>query len=131
LNEHNLKNQKSGPVSNKDLYSLTLLRQTNEEEQIVEILDMFIGNTPQLLKEIRQAIMGDDIDAVIKKMAKLKGSLGSLQMDSMMKIIDEMEVAVRMEDIGVISSIIDKLHKEYEMVSPLLRKELNAMKIKA
>ena len=131
LNEHDLKKPKSGPVANKGLYSLNSLKQTNEEEEVIEILEMFIENTPQLLKEIKYAIGRDDIDNVVRKTAKLKGSLGSLQMQSMMKIIDEMEIAVRMEDMPAIPSIIEKLHKEYDTVSPLLYKELDAMKIKA
>jgi CheY-like chemotaxis protein len=131
LNEHDLKRPKPGPIANKGLYSLNSLRQTNEEEQVVEILEMFIENTPQLLKEIKQAIARDDIDNVVRKTAKLKGSLGSLQMQSMMKIVDEMEIAVRIEDIPAIPSIMEKLHKEYDTVNPLLRKELHAMRIKA
>jgi CheY-like chemotaxis protein len=131
LNEHDLKKPKTSAIANKSLYGLNSLRQTNEEEQVIEILEMFIENTPQLLKEIKQSIARDDIDNVIKKTAKLKGSLGSLQMQSMMKIIDEMEIAVRMEDIPAIPSIMEKLHKEYDAIVPLLRKELNAMKIKA
>lgn len=131
LNEHNLKHQKHEPAATKDFYSLTALRQTNEEEQIVEILEMFIEKTPELLGEIKQAMMQEDIDAAIKKTAKLKGSLGSLHMQSMMKIVDEMEIAVRMEDVPAIPSIVDKLYKEFDIVNPLLRKELSAMKIKA
>jgi CheY-like chemotaxis protein len=131
LNEHNLKNQKPGPVTNKSLYSLNLLLQTNEEEQIIEILEMFIEDTPKLLKEIKQAIVMEDIDSAVRKKAKLKGSLGSLQMQSMMKIIDEMEIAIRMEDIPAIPSIIEKLYKEYDVITPLLRKELKSMKIRA
>jgi CheY-like chemotaxis protein len=131
LNEHDLKKPKSGPVANKGLYSLNSLRQTNEEEEVIEILEMFIENTPQLLKEIKYAIGRDDIDNVVRKTAKLKGSLGSLQMQSMMKIIDEMEIAVRMEDISAIPFIMERLHREYDTVNPLLQKELDAMKIKA
>jgi hypothetical protein len=49
----------------------------------------------------------------------------------MMKIIDEMEIAVRMEDISAIPFIMERLHREYDTVNPLLQKELDAMKIKA
>ena len=130
LNEHHLKHQKLRPIADKNLYSLTSLRQSNEEEQIIEILEMFINKTPALLKDIKEAIEEKNIDAVIKRTAKLKGSLGSLQMQSMMKIINEMEISVRMEETYAISASIDKLSKEYNIVAPLLRKELSEMKIK-
>ena len=130
LNEHHLKRPKLRPVADKNLYSLTSLRQSNEEEEIIEILEMFINKTPVLLKEIKEAIDEEDIDAVIKRTAKLKGSLGSLQMHSMMKIINEMEIAVRMEEMHTIPAIINRLHEEYDIIAPLLRKELSEMKIK-
>lgn len=131
LNEHDLKKPKSNLAANKSLYSVNSLKQTNDEDQVVEILEMFIENTPQLLKEIKHAIIRNDIDDVVKKTAKLKGSLGSLQMQSMMKIIDEMEITVRMEDIPAMPSLMEKLQKEYDTVAPLLTKELDTMKIKA
>jgi CheY-like chemotaxis protein len=131
LNEHHLKHQKKpGLNAAKDLYNLTSLKHSNDEEQIVEILEMFITKTPDLLQEIKQATQQQDVDAIIKKTAKLKGSLGSLQMQSMMKIIDEMEVFVRMEDMDKIPTAIHRLYKEYDVISPLLRKDLQAMKVK-
>jgi CheY-like chemotaxis protein len=132
LNEHQLKHQKKQvPAATKDLYSLTSLKQSNDHEQTIEILEMFINKTPALLKEIKQAIDLKDIDAVVKKTAKLKGSLGSLQMQSMMRIINEMELFVRLEDTDKIPMAIERLHKEYEVVVPLIRKELNDMKLEA
>lgn len=131
LNEHHLRNQKPRPASSRDLYSLASLRQSNDEEQISEILEMFVNKTPALLKEIKEAIKEGNGDVVIKKTAKLKGSLGSLQMQSMMRIVDEMELSVRLEDIHKLSISIEMLHKEYDIVAPLIKKELNALKVKA
>lgn len=131
LNEHDFKSSKnSGSISTTDIYSLTSLRQSNEKYQVVEILEMFISKTPDLLKEIKEAVKSENIDSVIKKTAKLKGSLGSLQMHSMMKAVAEVEALVRMEEMQQISSAIEKLYKEYEVVIPLLRKELKRMKVK-
>ena len=131
LNEHDFKNSKnSGSVLTTDIYSLTSLRQSNEEHQVIEILEMFISKTPGLLKEIKEAVKSENIDTVVKKTAKLKGSLGSLQMYNMMKAVAEVEAFVRMEEMQQLSSAIEKLYKEYEVVIPLLRKELNTMKVK-
>ena len=132
LNEHQLKNQrKPGSAASKDLYNLASLKQTNDQEQIIDILEVFINKTPGLLKDIKQAIEMEDIHEVVKRTAKLKGSLGSLQMQSMMRIIDEMEIFIRLEDTKKIPLTIEQLHKEYEVVAPLIRKELKAMKLEA
>ncbi len=51
-------------------------------------------------------------------------------MHNMMRVADEIEAYVRLEDIQKISFSIETLYKEFEVVVPLLRKELNQMKVK-
>lgn len=131
LNEHNITcPKKSAKIATKNVYSITSLKETNEEWQIIEILEMFVNQTPDLLTEIKSAAETENIDAVIRKTAKLKGSLGSLQMHNMMKAADEIEVGVRMADTQKIAFSIENLYKEYDVVAPLLQKDLNKMKIK-
>jgi CheY-like chemotaxis protein len=132
LNEHQLKQHKiSAPVSKRDIYNLTALKQSNDEDGVIEILEMFITKTAGLIKEIKQAIEQKDHDIMIKKTAKLKGSLGSLQAHSMMKIVEEMELFIRMEDVHKIQMAVEKLQKEYDVVASLLAKELGKMKVRA
>jgi CheY-like chemotaxis protein len=132
LNEHQLKHHKiPAPVSKKDIYNLTPLKQSNDEDEVIEILEMFITKTAGLIKEIKQAIEQEDYDIMVKKTAKLKGSLGSLQAYSMMKIVEEMELFIRMEDIHKIQMAVEKLQKEYDVVASLLAKELSKMKVRA
>jgi CheY-like chemotaxis protein len=132
LNEHQLKHQKIPvPASKKDLYNLTSLRQGSDEDEVIEILEMFITKTAGLINEIKKAIEQEDVDVVVKKTAKLKGSLGSLHVQSMMKIVEEMELFIRMEDLNKIPLAIEKLQREYELVAPLLTKELSKMKVRA
>jgi CheY-like chemotaxis protein len=132
LNEHHLKHHKiSAPVSKKDIYNLTSLKQSNDEDQVIEIVEMFITKTAGLIKEIKQAIEQEDYDIIIKKTAKLKGSLGSLQAHSMMKIAEEMELFIPIENVHKIQMTVEKLQKEYDVVAFLLAKELSKMKVRA
>lgn len=128
LNEHQLNYQRPSQNSARDLYSLHLLKQANDEEQLIEILEMFIDYTPALLAEIQNELAEQKLAFVIKKTAKLKGSLGSLQMQSMMRIVDEIEMFIRLEDYNKIPMAVDRLYKEYELVGPLLEKELEELK---
>lgn len=128
LNEHQLINQKPFDISTRDLYSLQFLKQTNDDEQIVEILEMFIEKTPELLKEIKEALKISNYTSVIPMTAKLKGSLGSLQMQSMIRIVDEIELFVRTEDTSQLPFVLDQLNKEYELIYPLIKMELEKMR---
>lgn len=129
LNEHQLANQKPlGQRGKKDLYNLECLRLTNEDAEIVEILEIFLRNTPSLLDDIRKELKSQDIGAIIKKAAKLKGSLGSLQMQSMMQIVNEIELFIKVEDMNKVRLAVEMLGKEYETISALLREELMDLK---
>lgn len=124
LNEHQLKHQKPIEQNSGDLYSLQSLRETNEEDQIIEIIEMFLNQTPKLLAELKKERQAQDIPSLIKITAKLKGSLGSLQMQSMMQITDEIEFLIKIEDANKIPVAIEQLCSEYELISSLLEKEL-------
>jgi CheY-like chemotaxis protein/HPt (histidine-containing phosphotransfer) domain-containing protein len=130
LNEHQLTYQRPLQISARDLYSLHLIKQTNEADQVIEILEMFIYKTPELLDDIKAEIKAQNLLTVVEKIAKLKGSLGSLQMHSMMQIVSDIEMLLRMEDYIKISTVINHLYKEYRLVGPLLKQELEALKSK-
>ena len=130
LNEHRVTHQKPLRQSTRDLYSLQSLKQTSEEDQVLEVLEMFLEKTPQLLAEIRKDIRSREFGSMIKKTAKLKGSLGSLQMQSMMLLVDEIEIFTKTEDYKNIPETVDQLFKEYELVGPMLQRELALLKEK-
>lgn len=83
--------------------------------------------TPVLLKEIKEALSEKNYSSVIPMTAKLKGSLGSLQMQSMIRIVDEIESFIRTEDTSQFSFVIEQLNKEFELICPLIKMELNKM----
>ena len=90
---------------------------------------MFVGKTPVLLKEIKQEIRTKELSSILKKTAKLKGSLGSLQMLSMMKIVEKIEGFVRLEDMDNIPSAVEQLQAEYDVIAPVLTKELSRLRV--
>ncbi len=131
LNEHTIKRKKKlKAVASSALYNLYPLRLSNDDEQAIEILEMFVSKTPILLAELKEAMELEEASLIIKKTANLKGSLGSLQMQSVIKIVDEIENYVRLEDLHKIPGAVEKLHTEYNMVAPMLVKELGQLQIR-
>jgi CheY-like chemotaxis protein/HPt (histidine-containing phosphotransfer) domain-containing protein len=125
LNEHQITYHKPVELGgNRDLYSLHSLRKTHEELQIVEIIEMFTKQTPQLLTQIRTDIELQNLASVIKKTANLKGSLGSLHMHSMMQIVEEIELFIKVEDVAKIPLALNQLVDEFKLIVPLLQREV-------
>ncbi|HVG15978.1 MAG TPA: response regulator [Chitinophagaceae bacterium] len=131
LNEHVLTNQKpKASASTKDLYSLSALKQTNEEDQVVEILELFIESSPKVLNQIKLDLERANKRSLFKNTAKLKGSLGSLQMQSMMSLVSQLEFLVRADNTNEVPSAVAALLKEHSLVVPLLKTELRELKKK-
>lgn len=132
LNEHIIKPKKrSSALSSNALYNLNTLKLSNDEKEVIEILEMFVSKTPVLLEEIKEAMETEEASCIIKRIAKLKGSLGSLQMQTAMQIVDEIENYIRLDDIHKIPVAIEKLHAEYNIIAPLLIKELRQLQVNA
>jgi CheY-like chemotaxis protein len=131
LSEHDLSVRKADEiVRSRDLYSLQSLRQTNDDEGVIEIMELFINDTPALLQQIKKDVSKNEMDSAIKDIAKLKGSLGSLEMQSMLRVVKEIEQFFRLEDFKQMASAVTKLIKEYEIVLPLLKVDLHEAKKK-
>jgi CheY-like chemotaxis protein len=130
LNEHHVKHKKKAqPAIAKALYNLEPLRQSSDED-LVEILEMFISKTPALIGEIKHAVETKEFSTIMKKTAKLRGSLGSLQMQTMIKIVEEIEALARISDVHKFSQQMEKLQAEYYVIAPLLEKELSEVRVK-
>ncbi len=131
LNEHVVSIPKPlRDVVTKDLFSLQFLRQTNEEEQILEILELFIDDTPGLLDQIKKDVERKDTDSIFKNTAKFKGSLGSLKMQSLMRVVNQLELFIRSEDLAHVPSTLNELYREHALVAPLIKLEMQALKRK-
>jgi hypothetical protein len=65
-----------------------------------------------------------NLASVIKKTANLKGSLGSLHMHSMMQIVEEIELFIKVEDVAKIPLALNQLVDEFKLIVPLLQREV-------
>jgi HPt (histidine-containing phosphotransfer) domain-containing protein len=95
---------------------------------VAEILELFIETSPLLLNQIRKDIEGKNWKLFFKNTAKFKGSLGSLQMHSLMLLVDRLEVLVKGDDTIRIPAALSDLWKEHSLVVPLLRTELKGIR---
>ncbi|HVB02861.1 MAG TPA: PAS domain S-box protein [Chitinophagaceae bacterium] len=93
-------------------YNLSYLEEMGDDEYLLEILDIFLNTTPNMLEEIRESIGAKDWDNVYQKAHRLKTSIGILQITYMVDIINNMENSSRnrsnLDQLpGLINSCID------------------------
>ena len=69
---------------NDHLFDLSGLEEMDDNEYLVEIVTIFLNETPGELREIREALAAGKTELIFKKAHKLKSSAGVLQADARM-----------------------------------------------
>jgi len=77
------------------LYDLGILEEMDDKEYIVEIISIFLNDTPGELKEISTAATARKMEIVSKTAHKLKNSAGALQAKSLVYLLTEIETSAK------------------------------------
>ncbi len=72
-------------------FDLSLLQEMDDNEYVCEILQIFLNNTPDELKEFQKAANVNHFEATYKMAHKIKGSAGLLQADEMLRLLSKAE----------------------------------------
>lgn len=81
---------KTGP-DGEALYDLSLLRELEDDQYLLNMLNMFLQNIPAQLENIRIAAVDKNFEKVYQLSHKLKGSAGMLQSRPLMDLLVQIE----------------------------------------
>jgi PAS domain S-box-containing protein len=105
-------------------YDLKMLSQTGDEKLIAGILELFLQQTPEALKRLKEEVMHENWDSVKQQAHKLKGSSGLLHISRMTECLDKIEkYAGEKECVDEILPLIAKLESEFSVLKPMLERE--------
>ena len=115
--------------NNITYYSLRHLDEIDDKEYSCEILQMFLRDTPLLLEEIREAVFCEDWDMAHKKAHKLRSSVGLLQMQQLLELVDKVEFkAFKKTELETIKTDTSKVIELYAIIKPMIETELHKIK---
>ena len=118
----------SGQAADESLYDLSILEEMDDKEYIVEIVSMFLRDTPGELKEIKAALTAGNTEVVYKKAHKLKSSAGILQAQHLINLLTDLERIAKTEKIDAnLSILLENVQRQYKDLEQALQQLLKKM----
>jgi len=116
------------PSSKEKLYDLSLLEEMDDNDYIIEIVSIFLNETPKELVEMQAAATSGRIDLVRNKAHKLKSGTGLIQANTLLQILKNIEEAAANPSNGnQVITLVDSSCSEYKKIEAALRMHLQNM----
>ncbi len=101
---------------------LALERVGGDEELLNEILELYLGEYPALLAEIRMAVEAGDAEALFRSAHRLKGSLGTLAAEAALDRALDLEMSGRTSDLARTPAMLSDLENLLRQLHSTLAK---------
>jgi CheY-like chemotaxis protein len=109
------------------LYDLSLLEEMDDSEYIVEIVSIFLNETPKELAEMKKAAMLGEFEIVGKKAHKVKSSAGLLQANGLLQTLKQIEAISSKGDANEIVPLVEDANKKYKKIEVALSTYLKSI----
>ena len=94
-----------------------------QEEEYLEIVDLFIRTTSHDLNEIRSAIKAGDTSKMLQETHSLKGAALNLRFRSIYEIVERIGLKVRENSWQGLSDDVELIQKRIDGIAKLLQKK--------
>ncbi len=105
------------------LAGLRELQEPGEPDTAVELIDLFLRDTPGKIQSIQSAIARSDASALKESAHSLKGSASNLGARRLARLCAELEMRARDQRLTEAAGLFDKLTEEYGRVCFVLEQE--------
>jgi DNA-binding NarL/FixJ family response regulator len=129
LDKYSFKEQESlvadAALLKEKLYDLSLLEEMDDNDYIIEIVSIFLNETPKELVEMQTAASSGRIDVVCGKAHKLKSGAGLIQANTLLQILKNIEeTAANSPDGSKVMMLVENACSEYKKIEIALQKHL-------
>jgi HPt (histidine-containing phosphotransfer) domain-containing protein len=116
------------PSGTEELYDLSMLEEMEDNEYMAEVLNIFLKETPEELKEMNQALNKGNNDIIATKAHKIKGSAGVIQANKLIELLIKIEtIAKKGIQSSELKSLVDNTKLLYSNIELSLQKHLKAL----
>jgi PAS domain S-box-containing protein len=106
-------------------YDLSFVKEMDDAEYTIEILQVFLETTPPTLEALRDDALYENWEAVFQGAHKLKSSVGVLQMNQLLEQVTEVEQSAKLrQNLGSIPGLVKNIMHQYSLIKPMLEAEL-------
>ncbi len=115
-----LNNPNTTIMNEEKLYDLSLLEGLDDKDSLLDVLNLFLENTPDQIKELQAIGTTEQYDDIYKLAHKLKGALAMLQASRISELLGKIEADAREkkhtemieEKIKEVSQLFDKMQAQ-------------------
>lgn len=108
-------------MNGEKLYDLSLLKGLDDKESLLDVLNLFLENTPSQINELTELGKTDQYDDIYKLAHKLKGALAMLQASHISELLGSIEAGARER------KETDQIQEKITEVSQLFNKMLTQL----
>ncbi len=116
------------PLNNK-LFDLSIIEEMDDDEYLMDILSIFLNNTPNELNELQKACCSLEFEAAYKIAHKLKSSTGLFKANDLLQVLIEIEKNAKGEN-DALERLAEKANNEYKKIETPLNDYLAGVKAK-
>ncbi len=110
------------------LFNLSVLEEMEDNEYLVEVLSIWLMESPKDIKDIKDALQGNKMDMVCKKAHKLKGSAGVIQAEHLKDLLMHIELKCKNgASIEELENLVALLAKEYSCIESSLKQYMEGL----
>jgi HPt (histidine-containing phosphotransfer) domain-containing protein len=106
--------------------ALALLRRVGGEALVVEMIELFLEDSPPRVERIRSAVAASDAGGVAAAAHSLRGSCGNLGLDRTRGVCERLELAAVQRCLAELPDLFAELDTTLAEESDELRAELDA-----
>jgi len=111
------------------LFDTALIEELGDKKSTIIVLGFFLDNSPKDLKELVNSIAEKDLPGIFKKAHKLKGSLAMLKADTIVAIMEQLEIASGVEkDLEKAQHLINLFVDKFGLLQSQLQNEIIKIK---
>lgn len=113
----------------EDLYDLSMLEEMGDNEYLVQVLNIFLRDTPVELKEMKVALNTYNIEIIAQKAHKIKGSAGVIQALELCCLLAGIEKIAKAGIINdTLKGLVENTQQLYNITEQALKKHIQELK---
>lgn len=116
----------NGSVNRDTLENLRALGEPGEPDPLIEFIDLYLADTPQVLQRLRQAVQAQNPVAVREAAHSLKGSSSNLGADKLANHCRDLESQAKAGVLTSAPQMLAQIEAEYAVVKALFAAERRA-----
>ena len=106
-----------------NLYDLSMLEEMDDNEYLLEMLTAVIHEVPKDLQEMQKALKVNNMDIVCKTAHKLKGTVGIIQAEKLITVLESIETLGKKSGItNELTTLVENAAQQYNLIEKALKR---------